>query len=282
MSIKKHQVALSLMILISLLIWSQMILYVLHEFRGYSPIWGLLEYCLSALAERTILHQVIFVGLNIIILYSFFVVIIMVYQQIRLERQWNKVVQTQCDITLTNRLNKRYDFIDGRIVVIHRDSLLALTSGFFRPKIVLSSKLVQEFTEHEILAVLLHEYNHAQKFDPLRLLIIHLIKNSLPFVPILKKLAHYIMVWTEIEADQFAVSQMKSPYELACVLYKCSRSKQKRPIGVGFADDAINYRIQKLVQPKAKIKIPVLEIIPVVMSSILFVLLSIIIISGCS
>ncbi|WP_410511247.1 M56 family metallopeptidase [Paenibacillus sp. BR2-3] len=282
MIIKKYQAAQCLMIIVSLLIWSQMTLYILHEFVGYSPTWGLLQYCLSALAERTVLHLIVFIGLNLLILYSFMMIIIKLYKQIKLERQWNTQVQFQCDHSLTKQLHEKYEFIEDRIIVVHHNSFLAITSGFFRPKIVVSSKLVQDFTEQEVTAVILHEYAHTKKFDPLRLLIIHLIKDSLPFVPILKKLAHYIQVWMEIEADQFAINQMKSPYDLASVLYKCSKSEQKSVVGVGFADKAINYRIQKLLQPKSEIIIPVLEMKPLAMSSTLFVLLNVIIISGCS
>ncbi|MCL6606332.1 MAG: M56 family metallopeptidase [Paenibacillus sp.] len=282
MIFKKYQAAQYLMIIISLLIWSQMSLYILHEFGGYSPTWGILQYCLSALAESTILHLVIFIGLNLMILYSFVLIIIKLYQQIKLERQWNTQIQFQCDYSLTKRLCEKYEFTEGRIIVVHHDSFLAVTSGFLRPKIVVSSKLVRDFTEQEVTAVILHEYAHTKRYDPLRLLIIHLIKGSLPFVPIFKKFSYYIEVWMEIEADQYAINQMKSPYDLASVLYKCTQSKQKRVVGVGFADKAINYRIQKLLHPKSDIIIPVLEIKPLAMSSILFVLLNVVIISSCS
>lgn len=283
-TIKKHSIIFYLMIVLGLLFWSHMVIYVLHEIWGYSIQWGILEYCFSALGETTMIHQFILIGLNIIILYSFLAFFYILFKQVYLEIQWNKEVQFKSDILLTEAINKKYQRFNGKIIVIKDHSLFALTYGFIRPRIVISTKMLECFDQEEITAVLLHEYAHLKRFDPLRSLIINIIKNSLPFVPIFKKMHHFIHVWMEIDADQYAMRHMGSPYALGSVLYKCASSNHQRfPIGVGFADDPINYRIQKLIEPSSHIKVPILDIPPMVISFSVFITFSVImLLNGCT
>lgn len=128
-TIKKHSIIFYLMIVLGLLFWSHMAFYVLHEIWGYSIQWGILEYCLSALGETTMIHQFILIGLNIIILYSFLSFFYILFKQVYLEIQWNKEVQFKSDILLTEAINKKYQRFNGKIIVIKDHSLFALTYG---------------------------------------------------------------------------------------------------------------------------------------------------------
>lgn len=281
--IKKHTLVFYLMIVIGLLFWSQMGMYFLHEAWGYSIHLGLLEYCLSALKENSFLHRFILIALNVLILYSVSAFAYILFKQMILQRQWSQHVRQQIDVRLTEKLNLEFVGFHGQIIAINDFSRIALTYGFFRPRIVISTAMIHELEIEEIRAVLLHEYAHLRRHDPLRLLIMNLIKDSLPMVPVFKKMHHFIQVWMEIEADQFALKHLKSPYPLASVIYKCANSIHHRfPVGVGFADDAINYRIQKLVEPKARIQVPFMGIPPVMISCGVLLTFCTIIISGCS
>lgn len=283
-TIKKHDIFFFLMIAIGLLLWINMAIYMLHEIWGYSIQWGILEYCLSALGESTMIHQFILIGLNIVIIYSLLTFFYILFKQVNLKKQWNKEVRFKSDILLTEAINRTFQQFNGKIIVIKDHSLFALTYGFVRPRIVISTKMLACFDQEEITAVLLHEYAHLKRFDPLRSLIINIIKDSFPFVPILKKMHYFIHVWMEIDADQYAMRHMGSPYALGSVLYKCASSNHQRlPIGVGFADDPINYRIQKLIEPSSHIKIPMMDIPPMVISFSVFITFAVIMLfNGCT
>ncbi|UVI33441.1 M56 family metallopeptidase [Paenibacillus spongiae] len=279
---RNYHIVLSSMILISLFVWGQMAIYLLHELFGFDPKWAILQYCVAALQEQSVLHQIVLVLLNVMIAYSFGMILWLIGKQAIHERRWNVRLQMIRHNRLSKQFNHKFKKWGHEIIVIRHDSIIALAFGSLRPRIVISTALLNEFTEREIDAILLHESGHCQNYDPLRMLMVRIMKDSLPFIPILKRLSHYIDVWVELEADHYAVMHMKSPIDLASVLLKCSRLSQRTAIGIGFADKAINYRLQRLIEPKKKIRVPLLDFIPVTISSFMIVILSSIVISGCT
>lgn len=278
----KHHFVFLLMALTSGFVWLQMIVYLFHELFDYNPKWGYLQYCVAALSEQSLLHQAVFIGLNIIIAYSFGMVLWIVCKQVVLKRKWSKYVRTNRHHRLSEGINA--DFIHFRhgITVVEHDAILAHTFGFLRPRIVVSTMLIEQFSDRQLEAILWHEWSHCRSYDPMRLLLVKMMNDSLPFIPILKRSAHYIQVWVELQADQYSVNKMKSSYELASVLYKCSQLVNRAPVGVGFADEAINYRIQQLIEPNGKIRVPLLEVTPFMSSSFMVILFTSIVVSGCS
>jgi Zn-dependent protease with chaperone function len=76
----------------------------------------------------------------------------------------------------------------ARIDVIVADSPFALTVGYLRPRIVISSVLVELLEESELEAVIRHEFVHASRLDPLRVLLSDFFRAGLPFVPVLSYL----------------------------------------------------------------------------------------------
>lgn len=278
----KHHFILMLMALTSGFIWLQMMVYLLHELFDYNPKWGYLQYCVAVLSEQSILHQAVFLGLNIIIAYSFGMVLWIIFNQIVLERKWSKYVRTNRHDWLSEWVNTNYPHFRQRITVVEHHSILAHTFGFFRPRIVVSTNLMEQFSDRQLEAILWHEWSHCRSYDPMRLLLVKIMNDSLPFIPILKRLAYYIQVWVELQADQYSVNKMKSSFELASVLYKCSQLGNRAPVGVGFADKAINYRIQQLIEPHGKIRVPLLDVTPFMSSSFMVILFTSVVVSGCS
>ncbi len=282
MKSRKHHLIFLLMTLVSLFAWSQMILYLVHEISGYNLKWGLLQYCVNAIREQTILHQAVFVGLNIAIFYSFGVAFWIIAQQILQANKWNRFVLLHQDQHLTEQTSRTFQLMGFPIVVIRHQGLLAVTSGFLRPRIIISSELVERFSERELKAILWHERSHCRQLDPLRILMVTMMRKSLPFIPILKQWARFVEVSVELQADQYAVRRMNSAYELASVLLKCSNTFSKVSASVGFADQAINYRLKQLIDPKTTFRIPLLETIPFMFSALIMMLLASIVTSGCS
>lgn len=278
----KHHFILIMMVLLSCIIWLQMLIYIIHEIFNYNLFFGFLQYCLSAIQEDKILHQIVLIGLYGLIIYSFGMLLLRLIQQIILVEKWSKKVNEVRDNQLSAHINSLNPQCYNRIVVIKHNAFLAMTSGFIKPKIFISDSLISELSKGELLALLLHEYAHCRNYDPLRLLLIRLIKDSLPFVPVLKRVYHFLQVWMELLADQYVINRMKTPYDLANVILKCSKFEKNIAANIGFADLEINYRIKQLIEPHSKVTVPLLERRTIMISSGVFFIISMIVTSGCS
>ncbi|WP_336788283.1 M56 family metallopeptidase [Paenibacillus sp. MMO-177] len=244
---------------------------------------GFLQYCISAIQEESYLHDLIFVSLYGLIAYSFGMVIIRLFQQILSQSRWRKKVLDWKDDQSTIQLQKNYTTGRYPIIVLKHDGDIAMTAGIFLSKIYISTNLISRLSEGELQAVIWHEYAHCRHYDPLRLFLVRLIKDSLPFIPMFKKGYHHIQVWMELLADQYAIRKMKGPYELACVLMKCSERKDNNMMvtHVSLADVEINYRIKQLLLPN-KVQVPLFDVKPLVVSSIFIIILSGVVASSCS
>ncbi|HUC91785.1 MAG TPA: M56 family metallopeptidase [Paenibacillus sp.] len=285
MRLRKHHLVLLLMILISGFIWSQMVIYALHELFGFNPRWGIAQYCVAVLSGKLFWHQAVLIGLSVIIAYSFGTILRVLCSQIANQRKWNRHVGDNQHARLTAQMNRKYRNRGYEVAVIRHESIVALTSGFRRPRIILSTALISECTDREIDAVVMHECSHCRQYDPMRMLVIKIMTDSLPFIPLLKRLSHYIHVWVELEADQYSIKRMRSQVDLASVLLRCSNASKNSPnrtVGIGFADEAINYRLLQLIEPKRKIRVPLFDFIPLWISLAAIFALTGMIISGCT
>lgn len=279
---RKHHVVFIIMVLISGYIGLQMMIYLLHALLGFNLSWGILEYCIAIYSEITAIHSIINIGLFMLIAYSFGMLIYVFITQILLEKKWNSLVHMNQHKEWTIYISRKFSYLNQRIIVINYPTILAVTSGFLRPRIILSSSLVSEFTESEVKAIVLHEYSHCLNYDPIRMLLVKMMTDSLPYIPILRRLSHYINVWVELDADSYAVQYLRSPLELASVLLKCSKMGRHIQVGIGFADEAINYRLLRLIEPKKNIYVPLVHVNLLAISSLVTFSISIIVISGCS
>jgi beta-lactamase regulating signal transducer with metallopeptidase domain len=282
MKLIKHQLVLLFMTMLSGFVWLQMGLYLLHELTGYNPDWGYLQYCVGVLPEQSVFHQVVFVGLNIMMIYSFGMAIWIIGKQMVLSKRWSAFVRTFSDETQSQQMNRKFPGFGSRIIVVREEGILALTFGFFRPKIVVSTSLIEHFNDHELTAILWHEWSHCSNYDPLRLLFVKAMRYSLPYIPVLRYMERYIQIWVELHADQKSVDRMKSAYPLASAILKGSRTMTTVPSGVGFANQAINFRLKQLIEPHSSIRVPFLVPTPFMFSATVVVLLTSVVISGCS
>ena len=119
-------------------------------------------------------------------------------------------------------------FPTNRILVFQNDVVCwAFSAGVFRPKIYLSTGLIQLMTVKEIQAILKHEEYHCRQFDPLRNLIINFLSDSMFFFPVFRRLQRSFQVSSEKAADQFAICCGSSPLELSEALIKLFRARNQ-------------------------------------------------------
>ena len=97
---------------------------------------------------------------------------------------------------------------------------MAITVGYFSPRIMLSSGLLESLDEAELEAVLHHEAAHVLRRDPLRTFVCECCQTALPFIPIIRYAASQFRIKKEVKADAAAIAVIGSPVPLASALAK--------------------------------------------------------------
>jgi len=110
--------------------------------------------------------------------------------------------------------------LDGRIDVVADERPFSFCYWFLRPRICLSTALVERLEADELRAVLHHERYHLRQRDPLRQIVARYFAAGLYVVPVVDELLSFHMLQKEIEADQEAVRASGDVRSLASALYK--------------------------------------------------------------
>jgi hypothetical protein len=109
--------------------------------------------------------------------------------------------------------------VDGREVVVVRGVRpVAFCSGLLRPRIFVSQGALRRLSAPQLRAVIAHEAHHADRRDPLRLLIGQAVTSSLRPIPAVGALGSRQAVLAEIAADAAAVRVLGSAAPLAGAL----------------------------------------------------------------
>lgn len=110
--------------------------------------------------------------------------------------------------------------LDGRIDVVADERPFSFCYWFLRPRICLSTALVERLDADELRAVLYHERYHLRQRDPLRQIVARYFAAGLYVVPVVDELLSFHTLQKEIEADQEAVRASGDVRSLASALYK--------------------------------------------------------------
>lgn len=106
-----------------------------------------------------------------------------------------------------------------QVMVIATPHPLAFCHGLLRPRICVSTGLVEALADAELRAVLLHEDHHRRRFDPLRGLVAEVLGATFSFLPIARELRDLILTHAELAADRYAALHAGKP-SLAGALHK--------------------------------------------------------------
>ncbi|MBJ6362532.1 M56 family metallopeptidase [Paenibacillus sp. GCM10012307] len=262
----------------------QMGLFIVHQIWDVRFQWSFFQYCASILTDEPAAHNFIKILFNLVILYTVGKIIWRVYNQICLTRKWLKVFAGQKHVKLTKQLNSKYRKWGTEFIVVKDEKFIALTLGLVRPRIVVSTGTLSMFSNHEVEAVLFHEWYHCQQRDPLQLFLLTLILDGMGYIPAAKAAMRDFKTLKELLADSFAIRQMGTEYYLGNVLLKFSNAgqMQQSTTAVYFAEHAINYRIMQVLEPTKRVHIPKSNFKPLLIVVSLIVLMSSIILGGCS
>ncbi|UHA75498.1 M56 family metallopeptidase [Paenibacillus sp. 481] len=176
-------------------------------------------------------------------------------------RMSNKMLRLQNE-ALTMQLNEIYSEREKSITVIDHPEPIAVTMGLFNPRIVISTGLIHLLDDDELEAVIHHEMHHRHQADPLKSFVLYLFAAVLWFIPILKWSHETYKMLKEVMADHYSINKIGSATPLASALLKLvkyRRAQQMPAACISLLDSAVNYRIQKLIDPQTEIglKLPV-------------------------
>jgi Zn-dependent protease with chaperone function len=122
------------------------------------------------------------------------------------------------------------------VEVLDLSEPLAFCHGFCRPRIYVTSGLCSLLSDTELSAVLLHEDYHRRRREPLRLLLLSALVQTLRFWPALGPRMTEARTEMEVSADIYATARSGSARSLARALLKVL--EQTTP-GRAFADESL-------------------------------------------
>lgn len=126
--------------------------------------------------------------------------------------------------------------IATRIDVVDATRPFAFAYGWIRPRVCVSTGLVQLLNARELEAVLHHEGWHVGRRDPLRLLLVQTAGAAFGVVPEIRRLVQDYLLAIEVAADQHVVTIMGTPQWLASALIKIMTPPVVRPAFEGDAE----------------------------------------------
>lgn len=227
---------------VSLLFVSMLVYYITYPFLFANSGFSLSSFCLFKLEHHMKELSVLRIMLSGLLLYTIVVVCNMLRKQHYYSRQLQK--QLRCIVRKGKQL-----------YILPTEEVVAFTTGFFKPKIVLSEGVFQFFTEEEIDAIVLHEEFHQKNRDPLKLFLFTVLTEGMSYIPVLKGMLQRYSTYQELLADQYVMNKMKSPFGLGSALLKFIRMRKASNefVTAPFAKTAINLRMQQIVDPSSVI-----------------------------
>ncbi|WP_226654657.1 M56 family metallopeptidase [Guptibacillus hwajinpoensis] len=252
MKIKRPGLVFTLSFFLVVALIVQMAMYSLHLFSNWNLMFTVFEACHNLF--RAIGISSMNVMLEMLILSTVALVLIRLTKQIARYVTFSKRLAVLIDESITNQMADHYELQHSLIVIIH-EAPLALTYGFVKPKIVLSTALVNMLTEEELRAVICHEQFHQQHRDPFKKFLVTLLVTALWYVPILKWVSKHYQTLREIAADRFAMQQTNNRVDLSSALLKLLKNEHRlrHAFAVSFADTSVNDRIQHILSPEKEV-----------------------------
>lgn len=261
-------------VLITGVIFLQMIMYAFHTLFGWDLHFNFIQICTS-LVHKYGLDSVAYL-LDVTVFYTLSLTIWATLKQLVLSNRAYRKLSRYQNEQLTKELNEQYGrFGDDLIIVVNSAEPLAFTMGFLRPRIVLSVGLIEMLSEGELNAVIHHEEFHQKHRDPAKTLFLYLVASVMWYLPILKWFHQNYKIIRELLADQYSIARLGTQEHLGSALLKLLKRGKQTTLSfshVSFADTSINYRIRQLLEPNQEIPLQ-LPLKPLMISvQILFIL----------
>ncbi len=203
-----------------LFLFLQMNMYMIQIWLGNIPVNNVFHFCSSWVKALGFMWIDYLLGLFVVVTGIHF--LWLMGKQLYLSRQAYKQLLVLEDREMTAALDTQHN--QDILVVNHRE-IIAITMGFMRPKIILSTGLLRMLDEDEVEAVMLHERFHQSNHDPLKILLMYMCTNILWYIPILKWSYVQYKVSRELMADLYSIAITGSAEGIGSALLKLLKNK---------------------------------------------------------
>lgn len=105
-------------------------------------------------------------------------------------------------------------------ILVKSKEKFVFTAGLFHPQIFISQKLIKSLSQQELKVVMLHESYHKKEYDPMKIFIANLIRDSLPYLPGKKALFENFEILSELCADSFSEYKSQDKRSIISALLK--------------------------------------------------------------
>ncbi|MBY3621058.1 M48 family metalloprotease [Acinetobacter sp. CUI P1] len=234
---------------------------------------------LSIIVADTLANHIIWeIILSGLVIFCLTVTVKHLAHQVNMHYKWKSYVSLRKAQQGSNPVIDSFRQKNIRVLILEEPTLIAMTMGFFKPTIVVSTSMIERFQERELTAILYHEYYHYKSLHPLQLFIMHIISQSLAFLPVIKEIVHHYKIWMELLADRYSAKQMGSEAPIAEVLLSITQQKRTQipAFSVHFANEAVNYRLIQLIDPHHELHVPLFNwsrmIISIAVLQIIFII----------
>lgn len=141
----------------------------------------------------------------------------------------------------TYGLSRRIDLIDA-------PEPCSFTYGMTRPRVAVSTGLLERVDDDELAAVLAHERYHVNNWDPAKVFLTRTLPRVFPYLPVLDALHDRYLTSRELAADRRAIEEC-GPRPLTSALLKVVAGPEWADLRVAAAiggDEALDARITQL------------------------------------
>lgn len=137
------------------------------------------------------------------------VLIVWLVRTVMLLRATEQGVRHLATTAIPSRLRAGQDRVGARrLVCLEGDRQSAFCSGTWRPTIFIGQSLADRLSAEELDAVLLHELDHANRYEPIRRAARHAAADIFFFAPIVRWWMHRRTVQVELAADRAALERV--------------------------------------------------------------------------
>lgn len=195
-----------------------------------------------------------------IALLTFFVVFPFVKILATIAKTYNKTkeIEKYCSQVIPAKLKKiiiQYKLSNNLFLVSCNNDFAAISIGFFSKKIVISRNLINNISQKELEAIVLHELHHVKSNHSIILFFSQLIVSTFFFIPILKDFQLVIKLELEKSADKYAVSIQKTAKHVKNSLKRVLVGNDDFSLFPKFSYDVIDQRINSLNSKKTKLTV---------------------------
>jgi Zn-dependent protease with chaperone function len=167
------------------------------------------------------------VGIGIFVLYSLYKLVKLILRTKKYTRQYLSSTRIGHSAKLKSVI-RALDLDSTKIIQVDTQELAAFCFGFWRPKICVSSELIDLLEKKELEAVLAHEAQHMISYEPLKLFIVKYFCSIFFFLPGLKTSTNKYIILSELAADENASDTVIARSKLASAILKISEQEEQQ------------------------------------------------------